>query len=57
MTIEDIEINVRLNFLEIWDGLSIIEKYSIMKRELNKITLSGEREEFIKELRKILMED
>ena len=57
MNIEDIEINVRLNFLEIWDGLSIIEKYSIMKRELNKITLSGEREEFIKELRKILMED
>ena len=57
MTVEDIEINVRLNFLEIWDGLSIIEKYSIMKREFNKITPNGERAEFIKELRKILKED
>lgn len=57
MTVEDIEINVRLNFLEMWDGLSIIEKYSIMKRELNKITPNGERTEFIKELRKILKED
>ena len=57
MTVEDIEINVRLNFLEMWDGLSIIEKYSIMKRELNKITPNGERTEFIKELRKILKEN
>lgn len=57
MKIEDIEINVRLNFLEMWDGLSITEKYSIMKRELNKITPNGERVEFIKELRKILKED
>lgn len=54
---EDIEINVRLNFLEMQEGLSITEKYSIMKRELNKITPNGERAEFIKELRKILKED
>ena len=57
MKVEDIEINVRLNFLEMWDGLSIIEKYSIMERELNKITPNGERTEFIKKLRKILKED
>ena len=56
MKVEDIVIDVRLNFLEMWDGLSITEKYSIMRRELNKITVNGERAEFIKELKRIMKE-